>query len=113
MSSSTAGEVSSSSVVGEVGSEIPNVRLQLLDGGIPNRILVDGAPFDLLHLEPPSLKLQHNHREAAWIQGDGAPFGLLHPASSSANLRHNQAAMQILCDGTPFGLRDLAVIDER
>jgi hypothetical protein len=52
MSSSTADEVSSSSTAGEVSSGILNVRLQLLNGGIPNRILVDGAPFGLLDLEP-------------------------------------------------------------
>jgi hypothetical protein len=83
--------VFSSLTVGEVG------------GGIPNRILVDGAPFGLLHptppssklqhnrweaappstsfiRRPPSVKLQHNRQEAVRIQGDDIPFGLLHPA---------------------------------
>jgi hypothetical protein len=69
-----------------------------------NRILVDGAPFGLLHPVPPSAKLQHNHREAARIQGGGAPFGLLHPPPPSAKLQHNhREATQIQGDGTPFG----------
>jgi hypothetical protein len=90
MSSSTAGKVSSSSMAGEVGSGIPNVRLQLLDCGILNICLqlLDGAHLGLLHLELPSLKLQHNRCEAARIQGDDAPFDL-HLAPSSVNLRHN------------------------
>jgi hypothetical protein len=67
MSSSTAGEVSNSLTVGEVGNGILNVCLQLFDGGIPNQILVNGTPSGLLHLEPPSVKLQHNRREAARI----------------------------------------------
>jgi hypothetical protein len=93
-------EVSSSSTSGEVSSGIPIVRLQLLDDGIPNQIMVDGAPSSLLHLEPPLVKLQHNRREVTLIQGDGTPFGLLHLVPSSVNLRHNQAATRIMCDGT-------------
>jgi hypothetical protein len=93
--------VSNSSTAGEVG------------GGILNRILVDGAPFGLLHPVPPSVKLQHNRWEAARIQGGGAPFGLLHPAPPSRKLWHNQAAAWILGDGTPFGLGDPPVIGGR
>jgi hypothetical protein len=59
------------------------------------------------------MKLQHNRREAAWIQGDDAPFDLLHPAPPSAKLRHNQAATRILGDGTPFSLGDPVVVGGR
>jgi hypothetical protein len=80
MSSSTTGEVSSSSMVGKVGC------------GIPNQILVDDTPFSLLHLAPPSAKLQHNHREAVRIQCDDTPFGLL----------HSEALWRIPGGGGPF-----------
>jgi hypothetical protein len=85
--------VSSSLMVGEV------------NGGIPNRILVESAPFGLLHLAPPSTKLQHNRREAARIQGGGVPSSLLHPTPPSVKLQHNRReAARIQGDGAPFGL---------
>jgi hypothetical protein len=85
--------VSNSLTAGEVG------------GGILNQVLVDGAPFGLLHPVPPSVKLQHNRWEAARIQGGGAPFGLLHPAPPSMKLQHNhRKAARIQGDGAPFNL---------
>jgi hypothetical protein len=73
MSSSTAGEVSSSSMADSRTSISSSSTVGEVGNGIPNQILVDGAAFGLLHPAPPSAKLRHNQvaeynrREAAQI----------------------------------------------
>jgi hypothetical protein len=59
------------------------------------------------------VKLQHNRREAARIQGNAPPLAsfIWHPPS--VKLRHNQAAARIMGDGTRFGLGDPAVVGGR
>jgi hypothetical protein len=84
--------VSSSLTAGEVSE------------GILNRVLVNGAPFGLLHPAPPSAKLQHNRQEVAQIQGSDTPFSLLHPVPPSVKLQHNRReATQIQGNNAPFG----------